>query len=87
MVEQAQIDALSGAALVLGSLSLVVGAFFVFWIHLAIYVKRWHDRGKSGWWQLILLIPYIGSLWVFIECGCMVGNAGPNQFGPDPLGG
>lgn len=25
-------------------------AIAVIWPALAIYVKRWHDRGKSGWW-------------------------------------
>ncbi|AUX40064.1 uncharacterized protein SOCE26_014600 [Sorangium cellulosum] len=85
VVEQVQSEALSTSATVLGMILLVVGLCVFFWIQLAIYVKRWHDRGKSGWWQLIALIPYLGSLWAFIECGCLAGNPGPNQFGPDPL--
>ena len=56
------------------------------WSSLAIGVKRWHDRGKSGAWVLIGFIPYIGSLWVFIECGCLRGTPGDNAYGPDPLG-
>ena len=27
------------------------------WCGFALHVKRLHDRGKSGWWALILLIP------------------------------
>ena len=58
---------------------------FCVWSSLAVAVKRWHDRGKSGWWILIALIPIIGSIWTFIECGCLRGTDGPNRFGPDPL--
>ena len=54
------------------------------WISLALGVKRWHDRNKSGWWVLIGMIPIIGPLWQFIEAGCMRGTVGANQYGPDP---
>ena len=52
---------------------------------LAIYAKRWHDRGKSGWWTLIILVPLIGSIWFLVECGFLRGTEGPNQYGNDPL--
>lgn len=55
------------------------------WPNLAIYAKRWHDRDKSGWWTLIILVPLIGALWALIECGFLSGTRGPNRFGPDPL--
>jgi len=48
----------------------------------AIGAKRWHDRDKSGWWNLIGLVPYIGGLWQLIECGCLEGTRGPNRYGP-----
>lgn len=57
------------------------------WPSIAIEIKRWHDRDKSGWWWLIRLVPFIGGLWVLIECGFLEGTQGPNQYGPDPLGG
>lgn len=56
------------------------------WPSLAISIKRFHDRDKSGWWVLIALIPIIGFFWILIELGMLEGTAGPNQFGPDPLG-
>lgn len=56
------------------------------WPSLAISIKRWHDRDKSGWWVLIGLIPLIGPIWALIETGFLEGTAGPNQYGPDPLG-
>jgi uncharacterized membrane protein YhaH (DUF805 family) len=46
--------------------------------------KRWHDRDKSGVWNLIVLLPMFGSLWAFVECGCLDGTPGPNRFGPSP---
>jgi uncharacterized membrane protein YhaH (DUF805 family) len=55
------------------------------WIHIAIAVKRYHDRNKSGWWVLIVFVPVIGGLWYFIECGFLRGTPGPNSYGPDPL--
>jgi uncharacterized membrane protein YhaH (DUF805 family) len=54
------------------------------WISLAIQIKRWHDRDKSGWWFLINFIPIIGGLWAFVELGCLRGSIGPNQYGQDP---
>ena len=54
------------------------------WASLAIAVKRWHDRDKSGWWILIGMIPVIGPIWQFIETGCLRGTVGRNQYGPDP---
>jgi uncharacterized membrane protein YhaH (DUF805 family) len=45
-------------------------------------IKRWHDRDKSGWWMLILLVPVIGAIWFLIELGFLAGTPGPNRFGP-----
>jgi uncharacterized membrane protein YhaH (DUF805 family) len=52
---------------------------------LAVYAKRWHDRGKSGWWTLIILVPIIGGLWFLVECGFLRGTEGANQYGNDPF--
>lgn len=54
------------------------------WMKLAVLVKRWHDRDKSGWWALITLIPVIGWLWQLIECGFLEGTPGANRYGPSP---
>ncbi|MEA3503020.1 MAG: DUF805 domain-containing protein [Actinomycetota bacterium] len=55
------------------------------WPGLAISIKRWHDRDKSGWWILIALVPLIGGLWALIETGFLPGTPGANQYGLDPL--
>jgi uncharacterized membrane protein YhaH (DUF805 family) len=56
------------------------------WPALAISAKRWHDRGKSAWWMLVLLVPVLGWIWSLVENGCLRGQAGPNRYGADPLG-
>lgn len=37
------------------------------WPSLAVGAKRCHDRGRSGWFQLLLLVPILGPPWLFIE--------------------
>jgi len=69
----------------LASLVLLVFAVVVTWISIAVGIKRFHDRNKSGWWVLIAFVPVIGGLWYLIECGFLRGTAGPNTYGPDPL--
>ena len=63
----------------------IVLFLFIFWTSLAVGAKRCHDRGRSGWFQLISLIPFIGSLWLLVELGILKGKEGENRFGPDPL--
>jgi uncharacterized membrane protein YhaH (DUF805 family) len=57
------------------------------WLFLVVSVKRWHDRNKSGRWVFVNLVPVVGWLWQFVECGLRRGTVGPNRFGPDPLRG
>ncbi len=78
--EQGNIKLGWGAGIVL--LILVV---LVVWIGLAVTAKRWHDRNKSAWWLLLPLVPLVGPIWAFIECGFLRGTAGSNNYGPDPL--
>ncbi|MFN4143146.1 DUF805 domain-containing protein [Aestuariivirga sp.] len=63
----------------------IIAALVMIYPAIVLYAKRWHDRGKSGWWSLIGLIPVIGGLWMLIELGFLRGTDGPNQYGPDPL--
>lgn len=51
------------------------------WSSIALQVKRWHDRGKSGFWFFISFIPLIGPLWSFIELGFCRGTYGSNYYG------
>ena len=54
------------------------------WIFLAVHVTRWHDRGKSGLWLLICLVPVIGPIWLLVEMGFLRGSEGWNDYGSDP---
>jgi uncharacterized membrane protein YhaH (DUF805 family) len=71
-----------------GSLLLMLASLAVFlcalWMGLCTLIKRFHDRGKSGWWWLIAFIPIVGSIWIFVECGLLRGDDGSNAYGPPP---
>ena len=54
------------------------------WSYFAICAKRWHDRGKSGWWCLFSLIPLIGAIWMVVELGFLAGTPRINRYGPRP---
>ncbi len=75
---------------------------------LCVYIKRCHDRGKSGWWVLLLFLPVVTivfmfmdaslfvvpvvfilgvTVWWIVDLGILKGTDGPNDYGPDPLGG
>ena len=67
------------------SIVLLLFGILVTWISIAVGIKRFHDRNKTGVWILIIFVPVIGGLWYLIECGFLRGTAGPNDYGPDPL--
>jgi uncharacterized membrane protein YhaH (DUF805 family) len=50
---------------------------------IAVGARRLHDIGRSGWWQLIWLVPIIGWI-VLIVFFATNGQSGDNQYGPDP---
>jgi uncharacterized membrane protein YhaH (DUF805 family) len=67
------------------SIVLLLFGILVTWISIAVGIKRFHDRNKSGVWILIIFVPVIGGLWYLIECGFLRGTVGPNDYGSDPL--
>lgn len=50
---------------------------------LAVGARRLHDIGRSGWWQLIGLIPLIGLI-VLIVWWARDGEAARNEWGGNP---
>ena len=48
---------------------------------LGITCRRLHDVGKSGWFQLLALLPVIGGLIVLFFC-IPDGSKETNQYGP-----
>ena len=49
---------------------------------LAVGCRRLHDRGQSGWLQLLLLVP-CGNI-VLLVFWVMEGTPGDNAYGPKP---
>lgn len=64
---------------------IAIANLVLLWPTLAVLAKRWHDRDKSAWWSLIVLVPVIGFLWCLIENGFLQGTPGPNRFGVNPM--
>jgi uncharacterized membrane protein YhaH (DUF805 family) len=50
---------------------------------LAVGARRLHDTGKSGWWQLIGIVPLVGII-LLIVWWAQDGHPAPNQHGPSP---
>lgn len=46
---------------------------------LAVGCRRLHDINRSGWWQLLCLIPIIG--WIVLLVWAAEGGRDPNRFG------
>jgi uncharacterized membrane protein YhaH (DUF805 family) len=61
----------------------VATSLLLVWPCVAVAVKRWHDRDKSGWWVLLNLVPVVGLVWTLIENGLRRGTPGPNRFGAE----
>ncbi|MEH6480218.1 MULTISPECIES: DUF805 domain-containing protein [Pseudoalteromonas] len=45
--------------------------------------RRLHDTGRSGWWQLLWLVPVIGWI-VLIVFLAQNSHEGENDYGPNP---
>ena len=70
----AQVGLLSGVF----SLAMVVPS-------IAVAARRLHDTDRSGWWQLIVLLPLVGVI-VLIVFLAQDSKPGQNQYGPNPKG-
>lgn len=56
----------------------------IFWLIIAVQVRRWHDLGRSGFYFLINLIPYLGLLVTTIILGFFSGTEEANEYGEKP---
>jgi uncharacterized membrane protein YhaH (DUF805 family) len=50
---------------------------------VAVLVRRLHDIGKSGWWALISLVPFLGVI-VILYFTVQDSQAEANTYGPSP---
>ena len=49
----------------------------------AVGARRLHDIGRSGWWWLIVFVPFFGAV-IPIVFWCLDSNPGANEYGPNP---
>jgi uncharacterized membrane protein YhaH (DUF805 family) len=71
---------IASVVLAIMSLAIILASL---WALFAIDVKRSHDRGWSGWFSLVGLVPLL-NIWAFVELGCRDGETPANQYGPSP---
>ena len=76
------IDSIAGTVGVLSTIFVII----MIWPFIAVHVKRCHDRGRTGWFVLIYLVPLL-CLWPIVELLFIKGTTGSNKYGEDPLGG
>ena len=46
-------------------------------------IRRLHDSGRSGWWLLIALVPFVGAL-ILLVLFLFDSEPGANEYGPNP---
>jgi uncharacterized membrane protein YhaH (DUF805 family) len=49
---------------------------------ISIAARRLHDTGRSGWWQLIVLLPVIGIIVLIVFL--VLESQGDNEYGAAP---
>jgi len=69
----------------LGSIIYFIGALGVLAPAVTLSIRRLHDIGKSGWWFLISLVPFVGSI-ILLVFMCLDSQPGENIYGPNPKG-
>lgn len=65
--------------------AIVIGIYYVGTLipSLAVTARRLHDTGKSGWYILIYLVPFVGSISLIIFLS-MDSEKFTNRWGPNP---
>lgn len=58
-------------------------SLIVFIPSLAVFVRRLHDVGKSGWMFFVSFIPVVGIIWLLILL-CTDSQEGSNEYGDNP---
>lgn len=75
----------TGPSLNLGTALYGLYTLAVFIPSLAVTARRLHDTGRSGWWQLINLVPFVGSI-ILLIFAVQDSQPGSNRWGTNPKG-
>ena len=65
----------------LGMMSIIAVFLALLVPNFTVSVRRLHDTDKSGWFLLLVLVPYIGPI-ILLILFCWPGSSGDNRFGP-----
>ena len=71
-----------GDATVAGGWVSGIAGLLLFLPTFAVFVRRLHDTGHSGWWLLIGFIPLVGAIVLLIFT--LLDSKADNQYGPSP---
>jgi len=63
----------------------IIFGLVAFFPSIGVAARRLHDTGRSGWWQLIGLIPIIGAIVLIVFL--VQDSHADNQYGPNPKAG
>lgn len=50
---------------------------------LAVLIRRLHDTGRTGWWALVGLVPFVGAI-VLLVFTVSDSSNGENKYGTSP---
>lgn len=73
------IDVAIGTPLILGW----IYSLAIFIPGIAVCVRRLHDVGRSGWFYLLIFIPFVGAI-ILLVLLCTEGQHMSNKWGEDP---
>jgi uncharacterized membrane protein YhaH (DUF805 family) len=78
------VDGIIGTFSAKDGMGLLSGIFIL--VHLlpaiGVAVRRLHDIGKSGWWYLLVFIPFIGAIVLLVFF--VMDSKEENLYGPNP---
>jgi uncharacterized membrane protein YhaH (DUF805 family) len=67
-----------------GVIVFIVGFVAIIAAQILTSAQRIRDFNQTGWWVLLLAVPYVGIIVVLALC-IQPGTQGDNSYGPDPL--
>jgi len=79
------IDAIIGRLDTKAGVGLLSGIFALVTLlpGLGVGIRRLHDIGRTGWWLLISVVPFVGAI-VLLVFAATKGDAAANHFGAVP---
>jgi uncharacterized membrane protein YhaH (DUF805 family) len=60
-------------------------SLLIFIPSLAVFLRRLHDSGYSGWYLFLILVPFLGWIWLLVLL-CLESEPGQNKWGENPKG-